>query len=81
MKGRSGKDCSVMLSKNEMNRLAQLADAAQLYIVINCKYIPELHIIQKPAKNLEFLMKNKGIRYFSTLEEWQRRVYYTNAVQ
>lgn len=37
VKGRSGPDGSVMLSENEMNRLAQLGDSAWLYIVINCK--------------------------------------------
>lgn len=35
VKGRSSNDGSEMLSENEMNRLAQLGDAAWLYIVMN----------------------------------------------
>jgi len=81
VKGRSGADRNVMLSENEMNRLAQLGDAAWLYIVINCKSTPELHRIQNPAKNLKFQVKNKGIQFFLTMEEWQKKVFYTSPVQ
>ena len=53
-----------MLSENEMNRLAQLGDAAWLYIVMNCKNTPELFRIQNLAKQLNFQQKSKGIQYF-----------------
>lgn len=71
VKGRSGNDGSVMLSENEMNRLAQLGDAAWLYIVINCKSKPELYRIQNPAKRLTFELKSKGIQYFLPMAEWK----------
>jgi hypothetical protein len=74
VKGRSGNDGSVMVSENEMNRLAQLGDAAWLYIVMNCKSTPELHRIQNPAKQLNFQLKNKGIQYFLPMEEWKNKI-------
>jgi SNF2 family DNA or RNA helicase len=72
VKGRSGRDGSVMLSENEMNRLAQLGDSAWLYIVTNCKSDPELHRIQNPANKLSFELKNKGIQYFLPMVEWEK---------
>ncbi len=74
VKGRSGNDGSVMLSENEMNRLAQLGDAAWLYIVVSCKSIPELFRIQNPAKQLNFQQKSKGIQYFLPMEEWKNKI-------
>ncbi len=74
VKGRSGNDGSVMLSENEMNRLAQLGDAAWLYIVMNCKNTPELFRIQNPAKQLNFQQKSKGIQYFLPMEEWKNKI-------
>lgn len=74
VKGRSGNDGSVMLSENEMNRLAQLGDAAWLYIVINCKSNPQLFRIQNPAKHLIFQQKTKGIQYFLPMEEWKNKI-------
>lgn len=71
VKGRSGSDGSVMLSENEMNRLAQLGETAWLYIVINCKSNPELFRIQNPAKSLTFVMKSKGVQYFLPMNEWK----------
>jgi len=72
VKGRSAADGSVMLSENEMNRLAQLGDAAWLYIVLNCKSKPELYCIQNPAKTLNFELKSKGVQYFLPMEEWKK---------
>lgn len=74
VKGRSGSDGSVMVSENEMNRLAQLADAAWLYIVMNCKSNPELFRIQNPAKQLKFERKSKGVQYFLPMEEWKSKL-------
>lgn len=70
VKGRSADDGSIMLSENEMNRLAQLGDTAWLYIVMNCKSSPNLHRIQNPAKLLKFEKRNKGVQYFLPMEEW-----------
>ena len=70
VKGRSGGDGSIMLSENEMNRLAQLGNTAWLYIVMNCKSKPELHRIQNPASALKFERKTKGVQYFLPMEEW-----------
>lgn len=74
VKGRSGADGSVMLSENEMNRLAQLGDSAWLYIVIKCKIAPELFRIQNPAKNLNFQEKSKGIQFFLPMAEWKNKL-------
>lgn len=74
VKGRSGSDGSVMLSENEMNRLAQLGDAAWLYIVVNCKSNPELFRIPNPAKSLKFEKKTKGVQYFLPMQEWKSKV-------
>lgn len=74
VKGRSGADGSVMVSENEMNRLAQLGDSAWLYIVINCKTSPELFAINNPAKHLNFLVKSKGIQYFLSMAEWKTKL-------
>jgi superfamily II DNA or RNA helicase len=74
VKGRSGNDGSVMLSENEMNRLAQLGDAAWLYIVMNCKSNPELYRIQNPAKALTFKLKSKGVQYFLPMAEWKQKI-------
>jgi superfamily II DNA or RNA helicase len=74
VKGRSGSDGSVMLSENEMNRLAQLGNSAWLYIVINCKSAPELFRIQNPAQSLSFEVKSKGIQYFLPMDEWKSKM-------
>jgi superfamily II DNA or RNA helicase len=73
VKGRSAEG-GVMLSENEMNRLAQLGDSAWLYIVINCKTDPGLHRIHNPAKNLRFEEKPKGLQYFLPMAEWRSKV-------
>jgi superfamily II DNA or RNA helicase len=74
VKGRSADDGSVMLSENEMNRLAQLGNTAWLYIVMNCKSTPGLHRIQNPAKALKFERKTKGVQYFLPMAEWMQKV-------
>lgn len=76
VKGRIGADGSVMLSENEMNRLAQLGDTAWLYIVVNCKSTPQLFRIQNPAKTLYFELKSKGIQFFLSMDEWKTKLGY-----
>ncbi len=73
VKGRSSEG-GVMLSENEMNRLAQLGDTAWLYMVMNCKSKPELFRIQNPAKRLKFELKTKGVQYFLPMEEWKNKI-------
>ncbi len=73
VKGRSA-ESGVMLSENEMNRLAQLGDAAWLYMVMNCKTTPQLYRIQNPANTLKFELKSKGIQYFLAMEEWKQKI-------
>lgn len=70
VKGRSGTD-GVMLSENEMNRLAQLANKAWLYIVTDCASKPQLHLICNPAQSMSFEKKTKGVQFFLSLAEWQ----------
>ena len=74
VKGRSGPDGSIMLSENEMNRLAQLNEAAWLYIVINCKTQPELFRIKNPANELNFERKSKGVQYFLHMDSWRNQL-------
>jgi len=74
VKGRSGPDGTVMLSENELNRLAQLGDAAWLYIVVNCKSQPTLHRLQNPANRLTFEQKSKGVQYLLPMREWQQKI-------
>lgn len=74
VKGRSGDDGSVMLSENEMNRLAQLGDAAWLYIVTHCATAPQLFRIQNPAKKLIFEPRTKGVQYFLPMQEWMPKI-------
>lgn len=73
VKGRSAEG-GIMLSENEMNRLAQLGDSAWLYIVIHCKSEPELFKFQNPAGNLHFDRKSKGVQYYLKMEEWRQKV-------
>ena len=70
VKGRSGTD-GVMLSSNEMFRLAQLGKRAWLYIVTDCKTHPTLHIINDPGNTLDFEKTVKGVQYYLPLEEWK----------
>jgi hypothetical protein len=72
VKGRSV-DGGIMVSENEMNRLAQLGESAWLYIVIKCKSTPELYRVQNPAKNLTFEQKSKGVQYFLPMQEWKSK--------
>jgi len=70
VKGRSGTD-GVMLSSNEMFRLAQLGKRAWLYIVTECKSKPVLKTINDPANSLEFEKLIKGVQFFLPKETWQ----------
>lgn len=73
VKGRAGTD-GVMLSENEMNRLAQLGTHAWLYIVTECHgENPVLNIINDPARKLIFEQKTKGVQFYLPLEEWQAK--------
>ena len=73
VKGRAGTD-GVMLSENEMNRLAQLGTKAWLYIVTECRSeSPNLNIINDPARKLVFEQKTKGVQFYLPLNEWQSK--------
>jgi len=72
VKGRSASG-AVMLSENEMNRLAQLGESAWLYIVINCKSTPVLFHFRDPARTLSFEAKSKGIQYLVSEAAWREK--------
>ena len=72
VKGRARTD-GVMLSENEMNRLAQLGVKAWLYIVSECKTTPMLNRICDPARRLTFEQRSKGVQFYLSLEEWQNK--------
>lgn len=73
VKGRST-DGGVMLSSNEMNRLAQLGEKAWLYIITHCKSEPILYRINNPIHSAHFEKKVKGVQYFLSPEEWSKVV-------
>lgn len=73
IKGRNADDSNVMLSENEIHRLAQLGDAAWLHIVMNCKSKPKLYRIQNPAKKITFEIKTKGMQYLLSMAEWKQK--------
>lgn len=74
VKGRAGTD-GVMLSENEMNRLAQLGTKAWLYIVTECRSeSPILNIVNDPARKLVFEQKTKGVQFYLPLREWQSKI-------
>jgi hypothetical protein len=62
VKGRSAEG-GVMLSENEMNRLAQLGDAAWLYHGNGLKTKPK-YTASKIQLILKFELKSKGVQYF-----------------
>lgn len=73
VKGRAGTD-GVMVSENEMNRLAQLGSRSWLYIVTECHgEEPVLNIINDPVRKLVFEQKTKGVQFYLPLEEWQAK--------
>lgn len=72
VKGRSSTG-GVMLSENEMNRLSQLGNSAWLYIVVNCKFKPQLYRAQNPAAIFQFETKPKGIQFFLAMDEWKNK--------
>ena len=47
-----------------------------LYIVLNCKTIPELFRIQNPALNLNFQLKSKGVQYYLAMDEWKSKLIF-----
>jgi len=71
VKGRSAEG-GVMLSENEIYRLAQLGNTAWLYIVLNCKSQPKLFRINNPANVMKFEQKSKGIQYYLAEEEFNQ---------
>lgn len=80
VKGRAGTE-GVMLSENEMNRLAQLGHRAWLYIVTECSGdSPLLNIVNDPARTLLFEQKTKGVQFYLSLEEWQAKAHRTPSV-
>lgn len=72
VKGRSA-DGAVVITENEMNRLAQLGELAWLYIVVHCKTEPVIYTLQNPANTLKFLTRSKGIQYFLPMDEWEKK--------
>lgn len=73
VKGRSA-DGDVMLSSNEMNKLAQLGNKAWLYIVTHCSSNPQLHRIHDPASKIQFEKLTKGVQYLAKKEHWTKHV-------
>jgi hypothetical protein len=72
VKGRADSG-AIMLSENEYTRLRQLADKAWLYIVTNCKTLPNLHVIQSPG-SLKYHQMSKGVQYLLDEKDWRMSI-------
>jgi len=72
VKGRAAEG-AVMISENEMNRLRQLGSRAWLYVVINCKSVPELYRVQDPGNRLSSKELSKGVQYLVPITEWKSK--------
>jgi hypothetical protein len=70
-KGRSGVG-GVALTPNEWIKAQRFGKDYWLYVVVNCRTKPELHIIQDPASKLSPREEVSVVRYMISREDWKR---------
>jgi hypothetical protein len=70
-KGRSGVG-GVALTPNEWIKAQRFGKDYWLYVVVNCRTKPELHIIQDPASKLSPREEVSVVRYMVTLGDWKQ---------
>ena len=71
VKGRAGVG-GVALTPNEWIKAQRFQDDYWLYIVVNCKSDPELHLIQKPASKLNPKEEVSVVRYMVGQRDWKQ---------
>ena len=70
VKGRAGVG-GVALTPNEWIKAQRFQDDYWLYIVVNCKSDPELHLIQNPASKLHPKEEISVVRYIVGWQDWE----------
>ena len=71
VKGRAGVG-GVALTPNEWIKAQRFGNDYWLYVVVNCKSDPELHIIQDPASKLNPKEEVSVVRYMVGQKDWQQ---------
>jgi hypothetical protein len=62
----------VALTPNEWIKARRFGKDYWLYVVVNCKTKPELHLIQDPASKLRPTEEVSVVRYLVAQSEWQQ---------
>ncbi|NLE58439.1 MAG: DUF3883 domain-containing protein [Planctomycetes bacterium] len=70
VKGRAGEG-GVALTPNEWIKAQRFGKDYWLYIVVNCKTNPQLHLIQDPASKLSPKEEVSVVRYMVGMNDWQ----------
>jgi hypothetical protein len=71
VKGRAGVG-GVALTPNEWIKAQRFGKDYWLYVVVNCKTRPELHLIQDPASKLNPKEEVSVVRYMVGHDDWKR---------
>ena len=71
VKGRAGVG-DVALTPNEWIKAQRFGDQYWLYVVVNCKSQPELHLIQNPSSKLNPREEVSVVRYIVGQSDWQK---------
>ena len=71
VKGRAGVG-GVALTPNEWIKAQRFGKDYWLYVVVNCKTKPELHLIQDPAGKLNPEEEVSVVRYMVRQDDWRR---------
>jgi hypothetical protein len=62
----------VALTPNEWIKAQRFGKDYWLYVVVNCKTKPELHLIQDPASKLHATEEVSVVRYLIGQEDWRK---------
>jgi len=71
VKGRAGVG-GVALTPNEWIKAQRFGKDYWLYVVVNCRTEPELHLIQNPAAKLDPREEVSVVRYMVGQDDWKK---------
>jgi hypothetical protein len=71
----------VALTPNEWIKAQRFGDQYWLYVVVNCKSMPELNLIQNPAANLVPREEVNVVRYVVAQGEWRKAAVAGSSVE
>ena len=71
VKGRAGVG-DVALTPNEWIKAQRFGDQYWLYVVVNCKSHPELHLIRNPASKLTPREEVSVVRFVVGMSDWKQ---------